>query len=148
MQVFFESQKKRDALFSELSGWVGTPFRHRAGVKGLGADCSHFVAAVLNAAGYKVAFVWPDYPPDWNLHLSKEVLLDGVMRQITAEVVTHNKLMDGDLLFFRFGKAMGHMAIFCRGKIYHAAYRIGVVAETYPDKMWSKRLGAALRITR
>jgi len=39
-----------ERIVTEAEGYVGTPFLHQGRLKGLGIDCAHFVANVINAA--------------------------------------------------------------------------------------------------
>jgi NlpC/P60 family putative phage cell wall peptidase len=89
--------------------WLGTPFRHGAGVKGQGVDCGHFVLRVLQAVGG----VPPDrapgaYPPGWYLHRG-----DARFQPWLAEFcVPVDVPAPGDLVFFRVGRArLAHAGI-------------------------------------
>ena len=39
----------RAAIVAEARGWIGTPYRHQASLKGVGADCIGLVRGVWRA---------------------------------------------------------------------------------------------------
>src|SRR3954471_15572119 len=61
---------QRRAVIEEAWSWVGTPYHHRAGIKGLngGVDCAHFPYRVYHEVGLLPELDLGDYPPDWFFH--------------------------------------------------------------------------------
>ena len=43
--------EQRQAVVAEALTWLGTPYHHRARVKGAGVDCGQLLAAVFEGAG-------------------------------------------------------------------------------------------------
>ena len=78
---YFEPIERQLKLKASIDSWIGTPFRHRCGVKGLqgGVDCIHFVAEVFKEVGLIDHYEVPKYAKDWHLHKTGERLLLGVL---------------------------------------------------------------------
>lgn len=74
-------QDFRSNIVSIARSWIGTPYLHRARVKGAGVDCALVILAVFQEAGIAP----PDeelhrYSPDWWLHQSHEKYMLRVLR--------------------------------------------------------------------
>lgn len=128
--------------------WLGTPWRHQVAVKQLGCDCIHFVGGVMEEMELvkfsKVKV--PNYPPDWHLHNTREMLLEGLKREFNAVEIPLDKLEDGDIILFHYGKAASHAAIYINGFLYHCIRPGGVAKCSWQDKQWRSRARFALRI--
>ena len=72
-------KQQRTAVLDEARSWLGTPYHHRACVKGAGVDCAQILIAVYANAGLIQAFDTGDYPPDWMLHREEERYLGFVL---------------------------------------------------------------------
>jgi cell wall-associated NlpC family hydrolase len=57
----------RQDVVREALGWEGTPYHHRARLRGVGVDCAMLPAMVYEAVGL-IPRVEPDYSPQWMLH--------------------------------------------------------------------------------
>jgi|SRR6516165_2547031 len=68
---------QRAAVVTEALSWLQTPFAHDQCVKGVGADCATFIAAVYGKVGVFRADV-PHFQPDWFLHTTKESYVEGI----------------------------------------------------------------------
>ena len=130
----------------ELESWVDTPFRHRTMVKGLGCDCIHFIAGVLKHFDFEKKGLMPEYGPDWNLHKTRELLLEGIKQELKCIEVLVDNIIDGDLALFKFGKASAHVAFYFKDHFYHSVTEIGVIKTHFEEKMWSDRITHVLRI--
>ena len=137
----------QDALGRELESWLGTPWRHRGSVKGLGVDCIHFVALVMHNLGYfdlsKV--VVPDYPPDWHLHNTRELLRETLRKHWITEDVPLHKLRTGDVILCNFGRAASHAGIFY-DFFWHCPTMGEVCKSSLGDAVWRKRMVTGLRL--
>lgn len=100
-------QEQRQAVIAEAKTWLGTPYHHRARVKGAGVDCGMLLIAVYAAAGASPDFDPGDYPPDWMMHRDEERYLGWVMK--FAAPTTNPQ--PGDLAVWRFGRCISHGAI-------------------------------------
>lgn len=97
----------REDIVAEALTWKGTPFVHRAGVKGHGCDCLFFFLRVYQAVGLVGEVEMPDYPQDWHFHHSEELYLEGVkkyLREVTAP-------LPGDVALYTFGRTVSHAAL-------------------------------------
>lgn len=115
--------EQRAAILEEARSWIGTPFHHRARVKGVGVDCAQLVIAVYASVGLIEDFQPADYPPDWHLHRSEERFLNYVVdraRQVESPE-------PGDLMLMQFGRCYSHGAILVdRATCIHAFVGRGV----------------------
>ena len=97
----------REAVLAEARTWLGTPFHHKAMVKGVGVDCAHFLLGVFSAVGVVPRFSVDHYPPDWHFHRGEERFL-GILSQY-ADIV--NAPETGDVAMFKFGRCASHGAV-------------------------------------
>jgi NlpC/P60 family putative phage cell wall peptidase len=149
MPAYFIGVKKLEPLEAELESWIDTPFRHRTGVKGLGCDCIHFIAGVLKTFNLvqteRKGFI-PEYGFDWNLHKTRELLLEGIKKEVNCIEVPVTWLANGDLVLFKFGKASAHVAFYLKEYFYHSITDIGVVKSQIGSGEWKQRITHVLRI--
>lgn len=97
---------RRLALVEAARGWLLTPWHHAARVRGVGVDCAQLVNAVYHAA-LGTPLVEVEYSPDQYLHHGREALLeclDTFARPVPAA-------QPGDVVVYRFGRAMSHAGI-------------------------------------
>ena len=147
MKYYFEDEQRRKELKKVLEEWVGTPFKHKCGVKGLGCDCIHFAAAVFGELGLVKMREkdWPDYPRDWHLHNTRSLLIEGLERHLKVERVGAPTLC-GDICVYNFAKTAAHVGIYCDGLIYQAIDEMGVQKISPKLTPFSKRLFCVYRI--
>lgn len=110
----------RARIVVEALSWVGTPYHHCAGAKGIGADCAMSLVRIYQAVG----IVPPDfdprpYAPEWYLHRNEERYLAGIERW--ARRVDAAK--PGDVALYRFGRTASHGAIVIDDDMLVHAYR-------------------------
>ncbi len=55
----------RDDIVAAGRGWIGTPYRHQASLKGVGADCLGLVRGLWRELIGPEPEVLPAYSPDW-----------------------------------------------------------------------------------
>jgi len=148
MEEYFGNRENVKRLKEVLESWEGTPWRHRTAVKGLGADCIHFVLGVLdelNVLDLRQIPV-PDYPPDWHLHNTRELLYEGLHRYLNVTDVPVSGVKNGDIVLVHFGKAASHAAFYLDGFIYHCVRPGGVSKGSFSDPTWRKRMKIAVRL--
>ena len=63
-------------IIAAARGWIGTPYRHQASLKGIGCDCIGLVHGVARELGLDVAPL-PAYSADWAEGTGREPMLDG-----------------------------------------------------------------------
>lgn len=153
MGYYFDDPNRQVRLKQILESWVGTPFRHRCGVKGLGADCIHFVARVFEELGvirWRADMI-PDYPPDWNLHKTRELLCEAIEREAKVEKFEIDdpfrwNFKNGDIVCSYYGKAASHAGIFCDGYVYQTLEDMGVIKTHLEDDYFIRRIKIVYRI--
>ena len=134
MKYYFETEERQKQLGKIINSWLGTPFRHRCAVKGMGADCLGFVVGVLKELGIlRQDFIVPEYAPDWPLHKSNELLLSGMKKTLNIEIVKLEDIMNGDLCLYRFGKASSHIGIYYDNYLYHSITELSVMKLKWSD---------------
>ncbi len=122
-----EEQQQRLAVVQEALCWLGTPYAHAQRVMGAGVDCGMFLAEVFEGAGVIPHAEVEPYPHDWHVHRSEERYLENVER--FAKRVNRTPL-PGDLVLYRFDKAISHGAIVTAWpQIVHSYIRLGVVLD-------------------
>lgn len=149
VDYFFNDPEKDAELKKSLDEWLDTPFRHQCGVKGLGCDCVHFAIAVLaefnliNLGSVKI----PDYPRDWHLHNTREVLKEAILKYLNVEQVNKNGiLMNGDITLAHYGQASSHVGIYYDNHVYQAINKIGVKSIHFKDIKFFKQIKFVYRI--
>ncbi|MEM7057324.1 MAG: NlpC/P60 family protein [Pseudomonadota bacterium] len=129
--------------------WLGTPYRHQASCKGVGADCLGLVRGVWRDVLDKEPETPPPYSADWAETTGEERLLKAAHRLLTR--VREEEAAAGDILLFRMmdrGLAK-HAAILVSdfldgGHIIHA-YSGHSVCETRLTTAWRRRLAGVFR---
>lgn len=130
-------------------GWVGTPFHHRAAIKGVGCDCIGLVLGVWREIGGAAGLHLPVYAPSGPNIGEEARLLEGLEAHLRplggiAPVV-------GDVVAFRMREAgpVQHIGILTAtgqgGQFVHAYSRRGVV-ESRLSEHWQTRIVAAFRM--
>jgi NlpC/P60 family putative phage cell wall peptidase len=133
----------RAEIVAEARAWLGTPYRHQASLKGVGADCLGLVRGVWrNVVGAEPEKP-PPYTPDWAEALGEETLLGAARRHLSEMPV--GEAREGDVLLFRMatGSPAKHAAVVSGpGRIVHA-YWGRAVCETRLAPWWERRIAAA-----
>ena len=94
--IFMISQR-RMRILNAARGWIGTPFHHRASIKGVGTDCLGLVRGVWRELYGAEPETLPDYAPDWAEAMGRETMLEAAMRHLTPVATPQ----PGDVLLFR-----------------------------------------------
>lgn len=116
----------REAIVAEAEGWLRTPFKHRARVRGAGVDCIQLLVAVFESVGLIRGVDAGKYPPDWFLHRADDRLVRGIARVAIPVTVPQ----PGDIALFQIGRAVAHAGIVVQWpEIIHASEAVGVVRE-------------------
>ena len=148
MKPYFLDIAHQEKLRGIVESWRGTPFRHRCGVKGLGTDCIHFVARVLEEMGilhWRPNMI-PSYPRDWHLHNTRELLSESIRRELNVTDVSLANLINGDIILFHFGQAAAHAAIYLDNYLYQALTDMCVCKISFSDRTMRRQMKYAMRI--
>lgn len=139
----------RGKIVAVARGWLGTPYRHQASVKGVGADCLGLVRGVWReVVGAEPEAVAP-YSPDWAEVEAGERLLEAARRWLVE--ISVEAARPGDVLLFRMSPeaAIKHCAILSADdgpepRMIHAYWGRAVV-ESWIGAWWRRRLAAVFR---
>ena len=149
MANYFADSEKQQELKRILDSWIGTPFRHHCGVKGLGCDCIHFVARVFEEIGilrWRKGLI-PDYPRDWHLHNTRELLLESLINESNVIAADLDNPMNGDILLSHYGQAASHAGIYYGGYVYQAVDNVGVCKIVFSDRTFRRQMKYAFRVS-
>lgn len=133
----------RTEILAEARRWIGTPYRHRASVRGQGADCLGLVRGVWRAVIGPEPEPLPPYAPDWAEATRSETLLDTALRHMTPLAMAEAR--PGDVLLFRFRPHLPakHAAILSAPDRMIHAYDGACVCEGHVAPWWRRHLAAA-----
>jgi NlpC/P60 family putative phage cell wall peptidase len=138
-----------DVIVAAARSWLGTPYRHQASVKGVGADCLGLVRGVWREVIGAEPEAPPAYSADWAETGGREALLEAAGQWLRLVPVADMRA--GDVLVFRMsaGAAAKHCAILSAGegpepKMIHAYWGRAVV-ESWMGMWWRRRLVAVFR---
>ncbi|HJT63066.1 MAG TPA: peptidase P60 [Burkholderiales bacterium] len=134
----------RAALVAEARAWLGTPFAHQQGVRGVATDCVGVVAGVPRALGLYTDIAIAPYgaqPDEARMRTELETHLD---------CVAFRDLRPADLLWFRSDVRRRHLGIVTGIDpvvFLHAFNRkdIARVVETRLDEFWRSRVSGCFR---
>jgi len=127
-------------------GWIGTPYRHQASVRGAGADCLGLLRGVWRERFGAEPEAVPAYTPDWSEPGGEERLWQAAMRHLRARPAGAAPL-PGDVLLFRMraGGVAKHLGVQGRTgpapTLIHAYSGHGVV-ESPLSAPWRRRIVA------
>ncbi|WP_444861111.1 baseplate hub domain-containing protein [Brevundimonas vesicularis] len=137
------------AVVMSARSWLGTPYRHQASMKGVGADCLGLVRGVWREVVGEEPEVLPAYSADWAEVGGRETLLEAAGRWMRPVAV--DQMRAGDVLLFHMspGAAVKHCAILSdldgpEPRMIHAYWGRAVV-ESWMGVWWRRRLAAVFR---
>ncbi|MDF2621138.1 MAG: phage cell wall peptidase NlpC/P60 family [Xanthobacteraceae bacterium] len=133
----------RAQIIAEARGWIGTPYLHRASLKGEGADCLGLVRGIWRAVLGTEPQALPAYAPDWAEATHEEQMAEAARRHMRE--VPLARIEPGDVLLFRWreGFPAKHAAVLVtRDRMVHA-HDGAAVAEVFLAPWWRRRLAFA-----
>jgi NlpC/P60 family putative phage cell wall peptidase len=135
----------REGIVAEARGWIGTPYRHQASLKGVGCDCLGLVRGVWRAVAGAEPERAPPYAPDWAEASGEETLAQAAARHLIA--VPLDSFAPGDVLLFRWRANLPakHAAIVTASDMMVHAHDGAAVAEVAIAPWWRRRLAYAFR---
>ena len=133
----------REDILTAARGWIGTPYRHQASLKGAGTDCLGLIRGVWREVYGAEPEDPPRYTPDWAEALGEDTLLQAARRHLTECPIGASQ--PGDLLLFRMGLGCPakHAAILSGERAIIHAYWGRAVCETRLVPWWERRIAAA-----
>jgi cell wall-associated NlpC family hydrolase len=143
MTAYFESETAIARFRTAAESWERTPWAHRCGVKGVGADCVFFVLRVLEETGYLPAGLEKKIPPygkKWFLAPGPPILMDAIPKFAPQSTFIDKRMVkDGDLIVYQMGRHMAHLAIVFGPNIFHSVFEYGVKRNSRLDPYWKRR---------
>lgn len=140
-----EAVLSRDEIVAAARGWVGTPYRHQAALKGVGCDCLGLLIGVWRELGGEADAV-PPYTPDWAEALGRETFAEGLREHLTE--IDLSEAREGDLVLFRWRNHLPakHGAILvARDRMVHAQEKCAVTEAPISD-WWRRRMAYAFEL--
>ena len=134
----------RQDIVTETRGWVGTPYRHQASLKGVGCDCLGLVRGVWRAVYGAEPEAAPAYTRDWAEAGGIESLAGAAMRHLVRRDDPRT-FEPGDVLLFRYRDRYPakHAAIATAPDLMVHAHDGARVAEVAIAPWWRRRLAHA-----
>jgi NlpC/P60 family putative phage cell wall peptidase len=132
----------REEIVAVARGWIGTPYRHQAALKGVGCDCLGLLIGVWRELG-GIAGPVPAYTPDWAEALERETFAEGLREHLSEIDVSEADA--GDLVLFRWRAHLPakHAAILTApDRMVHAQEKCAV-AEVPVSDWWRRRVAYA-----
>lgn len=118
----------RDRLYNQYEEWRGVRYR-LGGSDHSGIDCSAFVKII--------------YEAEFGLSLPRTALSQANL----GSEINQNKLMPGDLVFFKTGRYSQHVGIYLDSRQFlHVSTRKGVTISQLDNAYWKSRYWKAVRI--
>ena len=130
----------RDEIVAAARGWIGTPYRHQASLKGVGCDC----LGLLRGVWREVIGREPEQPPPYaktsNGPSGEEPLLDACLRHLAPGA--GEAWRPGDVLLFRWrdGLPVRHCGIATTSLAMVHAHDAAAVAEVAVAPWWDRHL--------
>ncbi|MGQ7792912.1 DUF6950 family protein [Faunimonas sp. B44] len=136
---------RRTEIVSAARGWLGTPYRHQASLKGVGCDCLGLVRGVWRELKGYEAETPPPYTPDWAEARGRETLAEAARRHMSE--IAAAEAQAGDLVLFRWraGLPAKHAAILAGPARMIHAQEGAAVAEVPLSDWWRRRIAYAFR---
>ncbi len=133
----------RTAIIAAARGWIGTPYRHQASLRGIGCDCLGLVRGVWRELIGPEPEAPPPYTPDWAEAQGRETLALAAGRHLQA--IPLEQAQPGDVVLFRWREHLPakHCAVLSGpGTLIHA-HDGASVAEVAFAPWWRRRLSHA-----
>ncbi len=135
----------RADIVAAAENWIGTPYRHQASVRNVGADCLGLVRGVWRDVFGEEPEAVPAYAADWAESTGRESLAEAARRHL--DEMDRKAMAAGDVLLFRMRErgAAKHAAIHVsEGMMIHAHSGLAV-ARVAIDRAWLRRLAHVFR---
>lgn len=139
------SAAQGDRIVRAARGWIGTPYRHQASLRGAGCDCLGLLRGVWREVLGEEPEAVPAYAPDWSEPQGEERLWQAAARHLRA--VPCGQEAAGDVLLFRMreGSVAKHLgiaaAVGAQATFIHAYSGHGVI-ESALGAGWRRRIAA------
>jgi NlpC/P60 family putative phage cell wall peptidase len=133
----------REQVVNAARGWIGTPYRHQAALKGVGCDCLGLIVGVWRELGGKNVGSMPPYTSDWAEAMGRETLAEGLCGHLTE--IEPSQAAAGDIVLFRWRAHLPakHAGILSEeNRMVHAQEGVSV-SEVPLNDWWRRRMAYA-----
>jgi NlpC/P60 family putative phage cell wall peptidase len=132
-------------IVAAARGWIGTPYRHQATLKGVGCDCLGLVRGVWRECVGPEPETPGAYAPEWAEALRFERMAEAARRHLCEVALADAQ--PGDVLLFRWrqGFPAKHAAILASETHMIHAHDGAAVAEVALTPWWRRHLAFAFR---
>lgn len=133
-----EQHLTRARIVAAARGWLGTPYRHQASLKGAGSDCLGLLRGVWREVIGEEPEAPAPYTPDWAEWDAGDALLGAAMRHLVPVEAGR----PGSVIVFRWraGLSAKHCAILSAPDRMIHAHDGACVAEVALVPAWSRRI--------
>lgn len=132
----------RERIVAAARGWLGTPYRHQASMRGAGCDCLGLIRGVWREViGPEPEQIAP-YDASWLGADTEDRFMAGLRTHFLERAV--RPIRAGAVLLFRMGpgRRVRHAGIACgSGTVIHALSGLSVHEQTL-EPFWGNRLAA------
>lgn len=127
-------------------GWIGTPYRHQASLKGVGCDCLGLVRGIWRDLYGQEPELPPPYARDWAERGGQDRLMTAAERHFLP-IATMAQAQAGDMVLFRWRVdcAAKHVGILTGGDHFIHAYEGAAVLRSALVPSWRKRIAGIFR---
>ena len=138
-----EAAALRTAIVAAAEGWIGTPYRHQASLRGVGCDCLGLVRGVWREVLGGEPEAMPAYTPDWSEASGRETLAEAAARHLRPVAI--DATLPGDLLLFRWRENLPakHVGILAGDGRFIHAHQGAAVASAALTPWWRRRIAFA-----
>lgn len=124
-------------------GWIGTPYRHQASLKGAGTDCLGLVRGIWREVLGPEPVAVPSYTQDWSEPSNDEALMRAADQWLKRRA--DGTWRAGDVLLFRMrqgavAKHLGIVSAVDNGTRFIHAYTGHGVIESTLSEPWRRRI--------
>lgn len=132
--ISHSKENKHGEIIKEATSWIGTPYKYAHQEKGKGTDCSGFVMVVYESV------------------TGEKLPRNSAKQAEYCERIDHNKVKEGDLVFFATGKnpnVVSHVGIVIdRESFIHASSSKGVVISNLSNNYYKRTFKMFGRVPR
>jgi NlpC/P60 family putative phage cell wall peptidase len=134
---------RRSEIVAAARGWIGTPYRHQAALKGVGCDCLGLLRGVWAEIDGGPVEAAPAYTPDWAEALGRETFVEGARRYLAE--IEPTSAGAGDVVLFRWRAHLPakHAGILTGPAAMVHAQQSAAVAEVPLSDWWRRRIAFA-----
>ncbi|MBM6592368.1 C40 family peptidase [Microvirga pudoricolor] len=131
-------------IVATARGWIGTPYRHQASLKGVGCDCLGLLRGVWRGVYGVEPELPPPYTPDW-AEAGADTLLQAARRHLVE--TDPRGLDEACVLLFRWRESLPakHCAIATSDRTMVHAHDGACVSEVAIGPWWRRHLTHVFR---